>query len=41
MADTLSTANTTPDQATPSDTAKSTEETVQLAAVAAGVVSAK
>ncbi len=35
MADTPSIANTTRDQATPSDTAKSTEETVQLAAAAA------
>ncbi len=37
MADTPSTGNTTPDQATPSDTAKSTEETVQLAQAAAVV----
>ncbi len=41
MADTTSTGNTSPDQATPSDTAKSTEETVQLASVASGVISAK
>ncbi len=43
MADTPSTGNTTPtvDQATPSDTAHSTEETVQLAAAAAVQVSAK
>lgn len=37
MADTTSTGNTTPDQATPSDTAQSTGETVQLAAAAATV----
>ena len=42
MADTPSTGNTTPDQATPTDTAQSTEETVQLAQAAAAVqVSAK
>ncbi len=35
MADTPSTANTTRDQATPSDTVKSTEETVQLTVAAA------
>ncbi len=37
MAETPSTANTTPNQAPPSDTAKSTEETVQLAQAAAAV----